>query len=151
MWQWRLPSSLFRETAPKKCETNLGSNLMPQMTQRSVSPETQANLHMALWRLLSINVRVHLRMVSNCSGNMAEAIPCTEFTRSSILNFALKFWIRIFFSLGLMSSKGTLIGLIGSYMLYVLFMSCLVKELADRWRGRKNKEEIELKAIKLMQ
>lgn len=50
-----------------------------------------------------------------------------------------------------MSSKGTLIGLAGSYMLYVLFMSFLVKELADRWRGRKNKEEIELKAIKLMQ
>lgn len=50
-----------------------------------------------------------------------------------------------------MSSKGTLTSLVGSYMLYVLFMSFLVKELGDRWRGRKNKEEIELKAIKLMQ
>jgi len=38
--------------------------------------------------------------------------------------------------MGLMSSEDTLISLVGSYMLYALFVSFLVKELGDRWREK---------------
>lgn len=58
------------------------------------------------------------------------------------MNFELnlKFGIRIFFSMGLMSSKGTLISLVGSYTLYALFVSVLVKELGDRWREKQTRK-----------